>query len=177
MKKAISSLFFSLLFCMVLPLGGFAQQFLYFRFISGAQSIYPIQQVRKINFESSSVKLQLNDGTAYTWPAATIDHYKYVNDIPTDLKKPSASFDPWEVKVIPNPSDGKQLLRFRLPASTDMQIKVFDMAGKLVADRKSDRLSPGDQEVTLDWPGSRPGQYQLMLQTKDFSVTKKIIRR
>ena len=148
---------------------------LYIRFSNGTLSAYPLVEVKKISFDNDFVKLQLSNGTSYSWASATIDHYKYDNT--TSVKDISREANPWEVKVIPNPSEGKQQLRFRLPAGGDAQIRVFDAAGKSVYERSHTRLPEGEQELMLDWPNALPGHYRLLLQTKDFSVSQAIIRR
>ena len=152
-----------------------AQQFIFFRFANGTQSAYPLQQVQKLNFEGQNVKLQLNDGTSYSWAMATIDHYKYM-DMTTDKLHLLGSGNPWEVKVIPNPSEGRQLLRYRLPTSGQVRIRVMDLSGrKLLEDQIQGKA--GEQEYQLDFPGAKPGSYLLMLETQSFSVSQKIIRR
>ena len=151
-----------------------AQQFIYIRFANGTQSAYPLQQVQKLKFEVQNLKLQLNDGTSYSWAMTTIDHYKYL-DIITDKQNLLGSGNPWEVKVIPNPSPGRQLLRFRLPASGQVRIHVMDFSGqKLLEDQIQGKV--GEQEYQFDLPGARPGTYLLMLETQTFSVSQKIIR-
>jgi hypothetical protein len=147
---------------------------LYIRFNDGSISSYPLNEVKKISFESDFVKLQLSNGTSYSWAAFTIDHYKYDNI--TSVKEITAAQNPWDLKVIPNPSEGKQTLRFRLPAGGDATMKVFDAAGKTVYEKQHSRLPQGEQELSLDWHAI-PGNYRLLLQTKDFAVSKAIIRR
>lgn len=145
----------------------------YIRFNDGTLSDFPLSEIKKISFDNDFVKLQLGSGTSYFWAAPTIDYYKYdnitsVNEI--------TSQNPWELKVIPNPSEGKQTLRFRLPAGGVAQLKVFDAAGKTLYEKQHSRLPAGEQELSLDWPAI-PGNYRLLLQTRDFAVSKAIIRR
>jgi|GEM_PF-1463696 len=147
---------------------------LYIRFNDGTLSAYPLTEVKKISFENDFVKLQLSNGTAYSWAAATIDHYKYDNTTPVNEIREGANA--WDLKVIPNPAEGKQLLRFLLPAGGDAVLKVFDAAGKTVYEKQYSKLAAGEQELSLDLQAV-PGQYRLLLQTKDFSVSKSIIRR
>jgi len=149
---------------------------LYIRFNDGSLSAYPLIEVKKISFENDFLKLQLSSGTAYSWSAATIDHYKYDNTTITSASDVKKNSNLWELSVIPNPSEGKQLLRFRLPAGGDALVKVIDAAGKEVYEKRYFKLAAGEQELSLDWSAVR-GQYRLLLQTKDFSVSKAIIRR
>ena len=147
---------------------------LFIRFNDGSLSAYPLVEVKKISYENDFLMLQLNNGTFYSWAATTIDHYKYDNT--TSVKGISTSPNPWELKAIPNPSEGRQLLHFRLPSGGDAVLKVFDVAGMTVYEKQHNKLPAGEQELVLDWPAV-PGNYRLHLQTKDFSVSKAIIRR
>jgi hypothetical protein len=146
---------------------------LYIRFNDGTFSAFPLVEIKKISFESDFIKLQLSNGTSYSWAAATIDHYKYDNI--TSVKEISQSANSWDLKVIPNPSEGRQLLRFRLPVGGDAVLKVFDAAGKLVYEKLYSKLPAGEQELGLDGP-VLPGNYRLQLPTHDFVVSKSLIR-
>jgi hypothetical protein len=159
----------------VLPFSSFSQQFIFFRFTDGTSGIYPLQQVKKLGFEGNGFKLQLSDGTEYAWQLSAIDHYKYT-DIITSADEASPAADPWQVAVFPNPSDGKQYLRFRLPAAGNAEVKVHDLAGKLIFRQNLDKLSAGQQEISLNWPAVKPGSYRMQLKSKQFSVSKPIIR-
>jgi len=159
----------------LLPLSSFAQEFLYFRYTDGSSGLYPLQQVKKLGFENNGLKLQLNDGTEYSWQLSAIDHYKYT-DIITSADETNTAGDPWQLEVFPNPSDGKQVLRFRLPASSNAEVKVLDLAGRLVFRQNYDKLSAGQQEIRLNWPAVKPGTYRMQLISKQFSVSKLIMR-
>jgi hypothetical protein len=173
MKKALILSLFVLLIC--LTENASAQQFLFFRFTDGTQGIYPLQQVKHMDFANNQARLRLNDGTEYAWPITSVDHYKYT-DIITSADEASPAADPWQVQVFPNPSDGKQYLRFRLPAAGNAEVKVHDLAGKLIFRQSLDKLSAGQQEISLNWPAVRPGSYRMQLKSKQFSVSKPIIR-
>ena len=159
----------------ILPLSSFAQQFVFFKFTDGSSGLYQLQQVKKLGFQSNGLKLQLKDGTEYSWQLSAIDHYKYT-DIITNADEASPAADPWQVQVFPNPSDGKQTLRFRLPASGNAEVKVVDLNGRLVFSQYYDKLPAGQQEIRLNWPAVKPGNYRMQLSSKQFSISKPILR-
>jgi hypothetical protein len=68
------------------------------------------------------------------------------------------------------------VLRFRLPASSNAEVKVLDLAGRLVFRQNYDKLSAGLQEIRLIWPAVKPGTYRMQLISKQFSVSKLIMR-
>jgi hypothetical protein len=173
MKKTITPIFIFLMLFFLPELK--AQTSLYIRFASETESYFPLTDIRKISFDNDFVKLQLQNGTSYSWAAGTIDYYKYDNI--TSVKQITGGHNPWELKVIPNPSDGKQTLRFRLAVGGDARLQVFDAAGKQVYEKLYEKLAQGEQELSLDWRHAVPGNYRLLLQASDFAVSQTIIRR
>jgi len=83
-----------------------------------------------------------------------------------------------EVKVFPNPSDGRFQLTFEYNGKEKVQAKVFDITGKLVKNISED-LVTGETSVTanvdLDNPSS--GIYFIRIEWGRKLLTKKIIIR
>jgi hypothetical protein len=83
-----------------------------------------------------------------------------------------------EVKVFPNPSDGRFQLSFDYSGKEKLVAKVFDITGKLVKDISTD-LVKSESSVTanidLDSPGS--GIYFIRIEWGKSLLTKKIIVR
>ena len=83
-----------------------------------------------------------------------------------------------EVKVFPNPSDGRFQLDFDYSGQEELKAKVFDITGKLVKDI-SDDLVRSESNVTanidLESPGS--GIYFIRIEYGKAVKTMKIIIR
>lgn len=83
-----------------------------------------------------------------------------------------------EVKVFPNPSDGRFQLSFDYDGPESLKAKVFDITGKLLRDISTD-LVKSENSVTanidLESPGS--GIYFIRIELGKSVVTKKIIVR
>ena len=83
-----------------------------------------------------------------------------------------------EVKVFPNPSDGRFQLRFDYSGQEKLKAKVFDITGKLVKDISND-LVKSESSVTanidLESPGS--GIYFIRIEWGKSLLTKKLIVR
>lgn len=83
-----------------------------------------------------------------------------------------------EVKVFPNPSDGRFQLSFDYSGKEKLVAKVFDITGKLVKDISTD-LVKSESSVTanidLESPGS--GIYFVRIEWGKSLLTKKIIVR
>ena len=83
-----------------------------------------------------------------------------------------------EVKVFPNPSDGRFQLSFDYSGEKKITAKVFDITGKLIKDISND-LVKSESSVTanidLESPGS--GIYFIRIEWGKSLLTKKIIVR
>ena len=83
-----------------------------------------------------------------------------------------------EVKVFPNPSDGRFQLTFDYSGKDKINAKVFDITGKLVKNISEDFVT-GETSVTanvdLDSPSS--GIYFIRIELGKRLLTKKIIIR
>lgn len=103
--------------------------------------------------------------------------YSYAGMIPDE--PPSAEeLNIDEVKVFPNPSDGRFQLSFDYHGPESVKAKVFDITGKLIKDISTD-LDKSENSVTgnidLESPGS--GIYFIRIELGKSVVTKKIIVR
>ena len=83
-----------------------------------------------------------------------------------------------EVKVFPNPSDGRFKLSFEYSGEEKIKAKVFDITGKLVKDVSND-LVKSERSVTADIDLESPssGIYFIRIEWGKSLLTKKIIVR
>ncbi len=81
-----------------------------------------------------------------------------------------------EVKVFPNPSDGRFQLRFEYSGQEKIKAKVFDITGKLVEDITDD-LIKSERSVTanIDLESPSSGIYFIRISGGTSLLTKKII--
>ena len=83
-----------------------------------------------------------------------------------------------EVKVFPNPSDGRFQLTFEYSGQEKLKAKVFDITGKMVEDISEDLVKSErsvSANVDLASPGS--GIYFVRISAGKSLLTKKIIIR
>ena len=81
-----------------------------------------------------------------------------------------------EVKVFPNPSDGRFQLSFEFSEEEKLVAKVFDITGKLVKDISNDLVkseSSVSANIDLESPGS--GIYFIRIEWGKSLLTKKIM--
>ncbi len=83
-----------------------------------------------------------------------------------------------QLKVFPNPSDGRFQLKLKYDGQEKVSAKVFDITGKLVKDITADLVIGKEtvtSEVDLQAPGT--GIYFLRIDIGKGTVTKKILVR
>ena len=83
-----------------------------------------------------------------------------------------------EVKVFPNPSDGRFKLTFEYTGNENVKAKVFDITGKQVKDISED-LVKSERSVTasVDLESPSSGIYFIRIEYGKSILTKKIIVR
>lgn len=86
----------------------------------------------------------------------------------------------WTAGTSPNPVSSWTVIRYTLPKSTYVTLKVYNAVGELIRTLCSEKLQPGFYRTYWDGrsnTGTRaaPGVYFYRLQTPEFRSTRKII--
>jgi len=75
----------------------------------------------------------------------------------------------------PNPFNPKTTIKFELPVSGAVTLKVYDVAGKEVKTLFNGNLNTGEYHAVFDGSGLTGGVYFYKLITKNYTLTKKMI--
>ncbi|MEW5797669.1 MAG: T9SS type A sorting domain-containing protein [Bacteroidota bacterium] len=75
----------------------------------------------------------------------------------------------------PNPFNPTTEIRFAVPFSGFVSLKIYDVIGKEIATLVDEELTPGTYNVRWNARGVASGIYLYRLTAKDFSATKKLI--
>lgn len=75
----------------------------------------------------------------------------------------------------PNPFNPSTMIRFQLPVSSYVSLKVYDLLGREVANLVDERESSGSHSVRFDASGLASGIYIYRLSTGDQAITRKMI--
>ncbi|MCX7878610.1 MAG: T9SS type A sorting domain-containing protein [Ignavibacteria bacterium] len=75
----------------------------------------------------------------------------------------------------PNPFNPKTTIGFGLPHSSDVEISVYDMSGKLVANLLNSYLNPGSYEINFNASALSSGAYFYRIKAGDFTEVKKMV--
>lgn len=81
---------------------------------------------------------------------------------------------------MPNPFTKETTIRYALPASRDVSLKVYDITGRLVKTLVSENKAPGVYSVTWDGKDNTnlklaSGVYFIRFETRDYNQTKKAV--
>ncbi len=77
-----------------------------------------------------------------------------------------------DLSVFPNPANDRLNLRFTVAKESAAEITVFDMAGRLLLNRK-EQLAAGRQTLPLQTSRLLPGTYLVRIQTGEWTQTRK----
>lgn len=154
-----------------------AQNVLYFNYNDGTQNSYALHDVRKLDFNGDNINLHLNDGSIFTWNINTIGFYDYSVNSSVSIEEILHKANDWEVSVFPNPSDGNQTIKLKLPQATELSFSIIDNSGKQIYQQQLGALSSGEHTFPIDWSDSSQGSYVIILKSNDFSVSKKLIKK
>jgi hypothetical protein len=172
---------FTLLVCFLIHSGLIneinAQSSIYFSYNDGSQSSYALQDVRKLDFKGNDINQHLNDGSVFTWNDNTIGYYDYNTNTSLNIDDMLHKANDWDINVFPNPSDGHQTLKLKLPQATELSFSIMDISGKKIIQQQLGSLSKGEHSIPLEWSNVAAGSYSIILNSKDFSVTKKLIKK
>ncbi|MGI0014695.1 MAG: T9SS type A sorting domain-containing protein, partial [Nitrososphaera sp.] len=75
----------------------------------------------------------------------------------------------------PNPFNPSTTIKFSLPSSSRVTLKVFDLLGKEIATLVDQDLTPGRHETLWDASGIESGVYFYQLRTGEFVETKRLV--
>jgi len=118
--------------------------------------------------------------------------YAYVNMLNTEVTIPANHFiDTATVSInqisqiipakyelnqnYPNPFNPSTIIRFAIPKTGQVNLKIFDIAGKEVANLVNEVLSPGEYEYKFNAANLSSGSYFYILRSGQFSQTRRMM--
>jgi hypothetical protein len=100
-----------------------------------------------------------------------IDNVNLYQKNPTGIAKNSTSA--FNLNIYPNPSTGVANLSISSPVSTDSKVTVYNTLGQIVFE-KNITLTEGSNVVTVDVKDFSAGVYNVVIDSKTSSLTKKL---
>lgn len=117
---------------------------------------------------------RMKDGTAFE----AVDCVKIVPNKGNDGPRYNSSNDQMVTRLeaaVPNPFNPVTLIRYQFAETGFTTLKVFDVAGRLVATLVNGELPGGQYEATWDAEGMPSGVYFYRLTVGNFTQTKKMV--
>ncbi len=78
-------------------------------------------------------------------------------------------------QAYPNPFNAQTIIPFALPTAGNIQVAVFDLSGRMVAELASGYHAAGNYELKFDATGLSTGVYMYRLQTSEFNAYRKVV--
>ncbi|WP_341906818.1 T9SS type A sorting domain-containing protein [Fluviicola taffensis] len=78
--------------------------------------------------------------------------------------------------VFPNPAVESTTLEIQAPHKERMEINLYDMSGKLIREIHSGKISRGTYRQLIDLNDLTPGLYLIIIQSKDFKETVRVVK-
>ena len=75
----------------------------------------------------------------------------------------------------PNPFNPSTKIKFQIPSSNDVSLKVYDVLGREVRTLVNENLQAGSYETTFDASGLASGVYFYQLHAGEFTQTKRLL--
>lgn len=101
-------------------------------------------------------------------PVSVIDRYTSVVEL---------EHNNFDVQVQPNPFERDLLVRYELDNNSDVQVKLYNQLGQCVYHKAYTQQTRGQQQVFLQTATLTSGLYILQVETKEGSVSKKLIKK
>ena len=148
-------------------------QYLYFYLNDASMQMYAITEVRRMDFDSSSINLHLIDESVVSFELDALNNYRYTPDNITAIDQlanhPQLSF-------FPNPADQQLNLRYFLPnPSTTIQVRIHNLKGEQFL--QQDMKSSAKGELNLDLSKLTVGQYFCTLSCGEVVISKTFMKK
>lgn len=76
--------------------------------------------------------------------------------------------------VVPNPATDHANVIFSLNENTNVQVKIYDVLGRVVVSTANEAMTAGDQNISLSTSSLVPGLYNVVVTTDGGSMTQKL---
>ena len=77
--------------------------------------------------------------------------------------------------AVPNPFRSETAIRFAVPAPTRVQVRLYDLSGRLVRTLVDAQLPAGDHSAMMRADGLNPGVYWVRLQAGAVAATRRVV--
>jgi hypothetical protein len=145
-----------------------------FHFTDGTQQNITLNEMQKIDFTPSELRLHQIDETIISWNFDLIDFYRY-SDLETNIYKTESLPTEIQLNVFPNPASGVLNVNYQFPVHDSRIITIFSLNGKQVFEQRLQNTKEGIWQHDIS---SLPiGSYLIVIQSNNFSISKTILKK
>ena len=153
----------------------------FFFIIPGSQYITQVEYyfaAQDISLPDPRIRTLPSGGSGINPPGTTAPGNAFQFTVTNVTSITTASGIPSEFRLhnnFPNPFNPSTTIKFDLPASDFVSLKIFDVSGREISSLINSNLSAGYYSVVFDANGYSSGIYFYRLQTKNYSETRRMV--
>ncbi len=130
-------------------------------------------EIQYYSFTDNNSELKLSDKISYRLKQLDLDGtYEYSKEVEVIIEQTTEYF---LSQNYPNPFNPGTTISFTLKGKTDVNLKVYDLIGNLIAVIVDERLNFGKHEITFDGTGLTSGVYYYKLEAGRYKDVKKML--
>lgn len=148
-----------------------AQQ-LYFYLNDESMQMYSIDEVRRMDFDSTNINIRLTDESVVSIELDALSKYQYY---PEDITKIETIVDRPTLSFYPNPAEQQLNVRYSLPQlSSTIQVRIHNLKGEKLLEQTVKSNPSG--ELALDLSKLAAGQYFCTLTSGELVISKAFMK-
>jgi hypothetical protein len=148
-------------------------EYIKFHFTDGTQQDFPLNEVRKMDFNATQIRLHQTDETIIAWNFDVIDHYRYA-ELETNIDKLSTLQNSVQFDVFPNPASGVLNVSYKLAINESTNVSIYSLNGKRMLEQRLSNTTEGVWQYDIsEFPS---GSYLIVMQGAKYSISKTIIK-
>jgi hypothetical protein len=148
------------------------QEQIIFQFTDNSQQIFALDEVRKMDFTASQLRMHQLDGTILSWDFDFIDHYRY--DIPTSTNEISSKLSVPVMSVFPNPASDVLNIQYEFLNKQDAELSIISLDGRVIEKRRLTSSQKGSLQVDLSYHPA--GQYIVLMSCRNFNISRTVLK-
>ncbi|MEZ4885107.1 MAG: LamG domain-containing protein [Chitinophagales bacterium] len=149
----------------------------YFTYLTVYGDNKPQDLTLKLVHEETGIELEIEEGLFYEQDGIiTNGYYKTTSELACNKLLDNLPQDGYFSQVKPVPFDSELEIEFTLEESSDVEVIVYDMAGKPIATLLKEQKGRGNWTVNWDAADYPLGMYVVLVRTPQFTHTHKALK-
>lgn len=145
-----------------------------FDFTNGSQTSYDLEDIAQITFTGTVLNLELKDGTVYSNDISTIRKFQYEGNT-VGIEQAIENMNALQIQTYPNPNNGNFQIAYTLPLSTNIQVSIINLEGKIIENVFEGRQEVGKQVLEAQLIDVASGTYICRISSEAMTINKQVI--